>query len=115
MASNSTSFLSEVGARARQQEQHPKQNFEVISRATNLLAWRRLIATKSGRIGLATAASKLGDQIVVLKGCGTTMILRPCDDHLKVIGECYVHGIVNGMVAQMVLAGNAKVTTINLQ
>ena len=43
------------------------------------------------------------------------MILRPYDDCLKVIGECYVHGIVNGMVAQMVLAGNAKVTTINLQ
>jgi len=91
------------------------QDFEVVSRAANLLAWRRLIATQSGRIGLATAASKLGDQIVVLKGCGTPMVLRPCDGNFTVVGECYVHGIMNGMVAQMVLAGNAKVTTINLQ
>jgi len=91
------------------------QNFEIVSRATNLLAWRRLIATKSGRIGFVTAASKLGDQIVVLKGCGMPMVLRPCDDHFKVIGECYVHGIMNGMVAQMVLSGNTKMTTIKLQ
>lgn len=74
--------------------------FEVISRATNLLAWRRLIATREGRIGLATASARQGDRVVVLKGCGMPMLLRPIGNYWKVVGECYLHGCMQAGIAQ---------------
>lgn len=47
--------------------------------ATNVLAWRRLVGTRRGRVGLTVAAVHEGDSIVVLKGCGMPMVLRPSD------------------------------------
>ncbi|PKS11156.1 hypothetical protein jhhlp_002917 [Lomentospora prolificans] len=71
---------------------------EAMSWAMNVLAWRRLAGTKMGRMGLACADAKIGDSIALLVGCDVPMALRrrEDDDGWVVVGECYIHGIMNG-------------------
>lgn len=58
---------------------------------------RRLITTQRGYIGLAPLASKRGDRVCVLFGCSTPVVLRPlAEGGYQFIGECYVHGIMEG-------------------
>lgn len=63
---------------------------------------RILITTETGYIGLATLFSKRGDKVCVLFGCSTPVVLRPlAEGGYKFIGECYVHGIMEGEAIAM--------------
>lgn len=58
---------------------------------------RRIIMIIRGYLGMASKASEQGDSIFLLKGCNMPLVLRPYGDgtyHL--VGECYVHGIMDG-------------------
>ena len=58
---------------------------------------RSFITTKEGYIGLAPSETKPGDQICILLGCQSAMILRPASSsRYQVVGESYVHGLMNG-------------------
>ncbi|PQE24049.1 heterokaryon incompatibility protein [Rutstroemia sp. NJR-2017a BVV2] len=88
---------------------------DASSWAANVLAWRRLMGTKSGRIGITAAAAVIGDSIVVLPGCSVPLILRQQGTSWKVVGECFVYGLMNGETADMVGSGKAKVVEIQLR
>ncbi|KAL9073037.1 MAG: hypothetical protein Q9157_004894 [Trypethelium eluteriae] len=84
--------------------------------ASNVLAWRRLVGTQNGRVGLAVAAVKEGDAIFVLKGCGMPMVLRPTiSGRWTLVGECYVHGIMNGEVLEDLERGRARTMNIEIE
>lgn len=58
---------------------------------------RRLGGTANGYIGLFPEHSQAGDGVFVLAGCHTPYTLRPrSDEKFKLVGECYVHGIMRG-------------------
>ena len=59
---------------------------------------RTLIVTDSPRfIGLAPDTCREGDRIAVLLGCPSPMVLEEEEDgNYLVLGECYVHGLMNG-------------------
>ena len=62
---------------------------------------RRLFTTKKGYVGIAPEGVETKDLIAVLQGCSMPMVLRKVEavfenTTYKVIGECYVHGIMNG-------------------
>ncbi|KAG4425966.1 hypothetical protein IFR04_000910 [Cadophora malorum] len=57
---------------------------------------RRLLTTRKGYVGLAHAQSEIGDMICVLEGCTVPMILRPCNRGFRLVGDAYVHGVMNG-------------------
>ena len=62
---------------------------------------RRLFATGNKYIGLAPAGTKVGDLVCVLLGGNTPFLLRPSEeysDRYRLVGECYVHGIMHGEV-----------------
>jgi hypothetical protein len=67
---------------------------DVITRATNVLAWRRLVTTASGYIGLVPAYAQQNDRVVILQGCNVPLVLRNQGDTWRLIGECYIHGIM---------------------
>ncbi|KAF4334235.1 hypothetical protein FBEOM_11931 [Fusarium beomiforme] len=71
---------------------------EALSWAVNAMAWRRLFGTKNGRMGLGTCAAEVNDRIVLLRGCNTPLILRKFNDGWKLVGECYLHGVMYGEV-----------------
>ena len=58
--------------------------------------YRRLATTKQGYLCLAPSTSTPEDLIVILLGCAVPVVLRREDNHLKFIGTCYVHGIMQG-------------------
>lgn len=63
---------------------------------------RKLITTEKGYISLAPQAADSGDKVCVLFGCSTPVILRSlAADKFRFIGECYVHGIMEGEAMAM--------------
>jgi hypothetical protein len=60
---------------------------------------RALITTRTGYLGLAPKAARPGDVVAILLGCRCPVVLRPCSDSLfLIIGECYVHGLMDGEI-----------------
>lgn len=63
----------------------------------SMVLGRRLLWTEREYLGLAPPGAKKGDHVVVLEGSRVPFILRNVDGGFwKVIGECYVHGIMYG-------------------
>lgn len=58
---------------------------------------RIFFITENGFVGLAPRAARRGDQLYVLLGCQSPMLLRPEEDcRFSVVGECYAHGLMDG-------------------
>ena len=58
---------------------------------------RVFFTTEAGFIGLAPKAARKGDQVHILLGCQSPMLLRPEDTGtFSVVGECYIHGLMDG-------------------
>ncbi|KAL8928745.1 MAG: hypothetical protein Q9208_001523 [Pyrenodesmia sp. 3 TL-2023] len=56
-----------------------------------------IITSNKGMIGLAPDTCRENDCIVILLGCESPMVLRPTNDgYYTVVGECYVHGLMEG-------------------
>lgn len=87
---------------------------EALSWATNVMAWRRLVTTEKGYLGLAVAANEPDDRICILVGCKTPLILRPRGKYFQVIGECYMHGIMRGEIARNIEEGRLRMDEITL-
>ena len=72
------------------------------------LTQRRFMVTKSGYIGLVPQLTEVGDIICALFGCDTPLVLRPINDHYILIGECYVHGLMDGELVDGLRDGRAS-------
>ena len=57
---------------------------------------RRLAITAKGYFALVPAESKVGDKVAILKGGKLPLIMRAKGNVYRLIGESYVHGIMNG-------------------
>ncbi|KAK7956424.1 HET-domain-containing protein [Apiospora aurea] len=79
-----------------------KTQREALAWAVDVLAWRRLMSTEAGRLGLAPASAAVGDKIVIFPGCDVPMVLRRRDavDGWRLVGESYVHGFMEGEALQ---------------
>ena len=87
---------------------HTNSGQDVLTAATSKLfrfavraaVWaavgRRLVITEKGRFALASSLAERGDVICVLFGCSVPVILRRDKKHWKLVGECYLHGIMKG-------------------
>ena len=66
---------------------------------------RCLIVTKGGYLGIAPSWAKEGDEVCVLAGGSVPLVLRQraggADAHHELVGECYVHGIMNGEAVEI--------------
>ncbi|KAF5868260.1 putative heterokaryon incompatibility protein [Botrytis fragariae] len=82
--------------------------------AANVLAWRRLFGTQNGRVGLTVASAMIGDSIVVLPGCSVPLVLRRDGTGWRLIGECFVYGLMNGETADLVGSGMTPIEEIKL-
>jgi hypothetical protein len=57
---------------------------------------RKLVTTRNGYLGLGVEAVQPGDNIFILLGSKSPVALRQSPDGYKVVGEIYVHGVMNG-------------------
>lgn len=81
---------------ASRKGQHP-DNFTRFSTALSMaVGHRRLATTRDGYLCLAPFDTQPNDNVVILGNCSVPVILRPEGGKYKLIGTCYVHGIMNG-------------------
>jgi hypothetical protein len=66
---------------------------------------RRLFMTTKGYLGSAPISTKLGDKVCVLLGGATPFVVRPEGDCYKLVGECYVQGLMDGEVMHALKQG----------
>lgn len=60
-----------------------------------LARWKFLI-TKRGFAGVVPPLSQVGDSIAIMKGGCVPFVLRGSNERWRLVGECYVHGIMRG-------------------
>ncbi|KAI0105054.1 heterokaryon incompatibility protein-domain-containing protein [Nemania sp. FL0031] len=72
--------------------------YECLAFMSECLFNRVFLTTKTGYMGLAPQSTVAGDEVCVILGCKTPMVLRPtADGHChQVVGPCYVEGFDNG-------------------
>ncbi|GJC78263.1 hypothetical protein ColLi_01101 [Colletotrichum liriopes] len=58
---------------------------------------RRFFRTENRRFGWAVEGTRPGDIVVILYGCDYPFVLRYNEQRMaKIIGDCYIHGLMNG-------------------
>lgn len=57
---------------------------------------QRMARTKSGYLAIIPESSKVGDHIALLEGGKTPYVLRKVEEKWKILGDCYVHGVMFG-------------------
>ena len=70
------------------------------------LIGRRLVTTATGYLGLAVEAVEPGDVVAFLAGCHFPVVLRSDGEMHKVVGECYVNGLMEGEIWEEYKSGN---------
>lgn len=98
-------------------DEFPKTAIDAVERLWRFTRTQRLVMTRSGRIGMAPNEARKGDLICIFLGSDVPVLLRPAKipkDSAKLIGSCYIHGIMAGEAMLWVQDGNLKVTTISI-
>jgi len=73
-----------------------------LERVSSVVWNRRFFEGDDGRLGLAPPSAMTGDVIAILFGCNVPVVLREVNKgKYEVIGECYVHGLMDGEAISM--------------
>jgi Heterokaryon incompatibility protein (HET) len=67
-----------------------------VNRMELLIEGRRLVKTSKGYLGLAPGRAELGDVVALVKGGQLPLILRASGSHWELVGDAYVHGMMQG-------------------
>lgn len=73
----------------------------------------RLCMTGAGRVGKVPETAEIGDKIVVLFACNTPVVIRPEGDHYRVVGTCFIDGLMKGEAIEMMDCGELKTEMIS--
>ena len=73
---------------------------------------KKLFSTLSGHIGIGGVTLEPGDLVCVFLGGRTPFIIRPVDQKYKFVGECYLHGIMQGEALEEGLQRRQLITLI---
>lgn len=73
------------------------QNVRVVNRAIGRMKLFQLLVTDQGQLGLCPRTAAVGDEVWVVAGGDTPLLLRPAgNSEFHFVGEAYVHGIMHG-------------------
>jgi hypothetical protein len=81
---------------------------------------RRVFSTEKGYVGLGPnslnmkAPEPILDEIWVILGARTPFVLRPKGNAYQLVGECYIHGLMQGEALHEVKAGNLAIEDIEI-
>ncbi|KAM0350670.1 hypothetical protein ACHAPU_003158 [Fusarium lateritium] len=73
-----------------------KDGVYMMSLITTTLSSRRPALTEQGHFACIFESSLVGDEIWVVSGCPTPLVLRHEGQRYSLVGEAYVHGIMHG-------------------
>ncbi|KAF1965068.1 HET-domain-containing protein [Bimuria novae-zelandiae CBS 107.79] len=93
--------LSEEVMMAGEGAEHESGHEKWSRWATSAAEGRIFAKTRAGYFVLGPAAMEPGDVVCVLFGCKVPFCLRPTGKYYLLVGECYVHGLMNGEAIEM--------------
>jgi hypothetical protein len=79
-----------------EQDDIMKWEFETASEAIKSVSSMQIFTTADGKLGLGTQDLRDGDNIAILRGCNIPTILREHEGGHKLIGMCYLDGVMFG-------------------
>lgn len=77
---------------------------------------RKILLTSTGFLGVASDSVKIGDKLTLLPGAEFPILLRRCPrrgDEYKFVGECYIHGLMNGQ-GMAISEGQVVITGVDM-
>ncbi|KAH7417000.1 hypothetical protein BKA64DRAFT_285072 [Cadophora sp. MPI-SDFR-AT-0126] len=83
--------------------------------ADKLWSWMGFFTTTDGYMGIGSMNMHLGDLIVVLFGGEVLFILRSEGENYSLVGECYVHGLMDGEAMAMLASGERQEQWFHIQ
>jgi len=95
------------------EKRHLDRDFDAIAESFRIAySGRRLFLTNSNYIGIAAQSLQKGDAVWVLAGAAVPIVLRRLPNaNWKLVGEAYVHGLMNGEAVR----GDEKINEIYLE
>jgi hypothetical protein len=75
---------------------------------------RQFSVTFSNSIGLVPKLAEIGDEIYLLAGGKFLYVLRPRGDCYRLIGECYIHGLMDGEALEMLQSRKKQLRQIRI-
>ncbi len=95
---------------------------EYLQRVQSIVWMRRLIKTENkSALGLVPDLAKKGDLICILSGCSVPVLLREINDmgpsrvcH-ELIGECYIHGMMDGEALRVKQSQNIQIRNFEVR
>jgi hypothetical protein len=75
---------------------------------------RQFSVTASNSIGLVPKLATIGDEIFLLAGGKFLYVLRPQGDFYRLIGECYIHGLMDGEALELLQSGKKQLKQIRI-
>ena len=76
--------------------------------------YRRLAYSVNGYMALVSHQAKEGDLLYALFGGSVLYVLRPEGDRFILVGECYVHGLMDGEAMQLLETGQAVTEVVSI-
>ncbi|KAI4188652.1 MAG: hypothetical protein LQ346_005273 [Caloplaca aetnensis] len=76
---------------------------------------RRLFRTANGRFGLGPSAMQQGDVCCIIFGALVPFVIRRSDRWFKLVGECYIHGVMRGEIVNEMLQQQLSFQAIVLE
>jgi hypothetical protein len=70
--------------------------YSAQTRLCQTMEHRRFFVTKGGYYGIGPEHLEEGDEVCVLFGADMLFALRRFHEHWRFLGECYVHGLMEG-------------------
>ncbi|CAD6592218.1 MAG: hypothetical protein ASARMPRED_006120 [Alectoria sarmentosa] len=87
---------------------------DAVERVERFCWSRRLITIIQSFVGMVPHNADRGDVVCVLLGCSFPMLLRPHEQFYRVVGPCYVHGIMEGEAIDWLNKGIRDVGDISI-
>ncbi|KAL9561256.1 hypothetical protein ACKAV7_014611 [Fusarium commune] len=78
-----------------------------LDTAEHVRLGRCLFSTTSGHIGLGPGNMARDDVICILGGAVMPIVVRPLGDHFRIVGDCYVNGVMDGEAVVEMRQGKA--------
>lgn len=91
-----------------------RDTFSRTARFHHACSGRKLAITSDKLMGLVPRDAEVDDEIYVLAGGQVLYVLRPQRDCFRFVGECYLHGFMDGEALERLENGTAHVDQIRL-
>ena len=97
-------------------ESSPGMVFDFLRRVQSVIWGRRLAILDQGYVVLGPRSCEVGDLVCVLYGCSVPVLLRPRSNvpGYTFVGECYVHGMMDGEACILEEQGKLSSTVFDL-